>query len=183
VESRFIGLMFHIDTNRINTRQDLENINRLEEWARNDVISLDMAEVTMHEATAGHNPQRTTKALNSIYSETLANTPHEKQMLSDIERILFPNGADTQNKRNDAEIVFNAAKYSRILVTNDGGSKRQPLGIPGNANALKRKVGVEILTDADAVALVERRIKARDALCRKRAELRGTPLPEWVGKD
>ena len=181
--NRFVVLMFHIDTNRINARQKLENMNRLESWARNDVVMLDMAEVTLNEATAGNNPQRTAKAMNLIYSETLATTPNDKKMLTTIEQILFPDGADDDNKRNDVELIFNAAKYERILITNDGGSRRQPKGILGNRVSLKRAVGVKILTEVEAVALVERKILARDALCRRRAELEGTPIPDWVGKD
>jgi hypothetical protein len=183
MDNRFVGLMFHIDTNRINARQKLENMNRLESWARNDVVTLDMAEVTLNEATAGNNPHRTAKAMDSISSETLATTPNEKKMLTTIEQILFPDDADDDNKRNDVEIIFNAAKYCRILITADGGSKTQPIGILGNAVSLKKAVGVEILTDVEAVALVERKILARDALCRRRAELEGTPIPDWVGKD
>jgi len=175
--------MFHIDTNRINARQKLENMNQLETWAGNDVIVLDMAERTLHEASAGSNPQRTSKAMQSAYSMTFADTPKEQELLTQIERILFPNGADTRNKQNDVEIVFNAKKYCRILITDDGGSKKQPMGILGNAAKLKKEIGVEVMTDVDAVALVQRRIESRDARCRRRAELDGTPLPEWIGKD
>ncbi len=114
MENRFVGLMFHIDTNRINARQKLENMNKLETWAENGIISLDMAEITLNEATSGNNAKRTSKAMNFVYSMTYANTPHEKEMIKNIENILFPDGADTQNKKNDVEIVFNAAKYANI---------------------------------------------------------------------
>jgi hypothetical protein len=183
MDERFIGLMFHIDTNRINARQNLECMNRLERWAENDVIMLEMAEVTQKEAMAGGDAQRTAKALQSIFSETLASTPQERKMIMGIEQILFPEGADDQNKRNDVEIVFNAAKYCRTLITADGGSKAQPGGILGNAAALKKAVGVEILSDAEAVKLIEQRIRARDDRCRKRFELERTPISEWVGQD
>lgn len=182
-EQRYIGVMFHIDTNRINARQRLENMNRLEAWAESHVILLEMAEVTMNEAIAGSNTERRKKAMGSLYSMTLASTPHEQQMLRDIEAILFPAGADTSNKMNDVEIVFNAAKYGRVLVTADGGSKSQPMGILGNAKGLKRAVGVEVMSDAEAVALVEERIRRRDARCRWWAEKSGSPLPEWVDQD
>ena len=121
--------------------------------------------------------------MDSISSETLATTPNEKKMLTTIEQILFPDDADDDNKRNDVEIIFNAAKYCRILITADGGSKTQPMGILGNAVSLKKAVGVEILTDVEALALVERKILARDERCRRRADLKGTPIPDWVGKD
>ncbi len=183
MNQRFVGLIFHIDTNRINAKQNLEHMNRLEQWAANDVIMLEMAEVAQTEAMAGGNTRRAAKALNSIYSETLASTSQERKMLATIERILFPEGADDKNKRNDVEIVFNAAKYCRILVTADGDSKTQPRGILGNAEALKKAVDVEIMRDAEAVERVEKRIRVRDARCRRRFELEGTLIPDWVGQD
>lgn len=183
MEQRFIGLMFQIDTNRINARENLENMNRLEQWAANEVIGLEMAEAALTEAVAGKNTQRAAKALDSIYSETLAFTPQERQMLTTIERILFPEGADDQNKRNGVEIVFNAAKYGSILVTADGDSKTQPRGILGNAEALKKAVGVQIMRDKEAVELVISRILIRDAGCRTRFEVEGVSIPDWVGQD
>jgi len=183
MQNRFTGLMFHIDTNRINARQRLGDMNKLEEWANNDVISLDMAEITLNEAVAGNNKQRTKKALGYIYSKTYATTPEENKLLQRIERILFPEGADTENKRNDVEIVFNAVKYGRILVTNDGDSKTQPNGILGNAKRLKREVGVIVVTDTEAVSMVRNRIEARDQNCRYHSKRTGEKLPEWVGRD
>jgi hypothetical protein len=183
MDQRHIGLIFQIDTNRINARQNLEHMNRLEQWAANDVITLDMAEVAVSEAMAGGNTQREAKARHSIYSETLASTAQERQILATIEKILFPNGANDQNKHHDVEIVFNAAKYCSILITADGGSRTQPEGILGNARALKNAVGVEIMRDAEAVKRVESRIRARDARYRRRFELEGLPIPDWVGKD
>ena len=135
-------------------------MNQLEQWAAADVIGLDMAEVVLNEATAGGNRERSNKARQSPYSEALATTPREQDMLAAIERILFPDGADDQNKRNDVEIVFTAAKYDRILVTADGASKTQPGGILGNAVALKKAVGVEIMTDEEATAAVQKKIHA-----------------------
>ena len=183
MESRFVALMFHIDTNRINARQKLEHMNLLEQWAAADVIGLDMAEVVLNEAKAGGNREQSTKARQSIYWETLATTPGERKMLVAIEGILFPDGADDQNKRNDVEIVFSAAKHDRILVTADGASRTQPGGILGNAVALKKAVGVEIMTDEEATAAVRRKIQARDARCVRRHELNGDPLPDWIGLD
>ena len=36
--------MFHIDTNRINSKQELEAMNKLEKWHENGVINIDMLE-------------------------------------------------------------------------------------------------------------------------------------------
>lgn len=112
----------------------------------------------------------------------LANTASENNDLLAIERILFPSGALTTNQRNDVDIVFNAAKYRRILITADGGSKRQPGGILGNRKALAA-LGVQILTAEEAVPLVQQRIEERDEIARLQAQTEGVPLPNWVGRD
>jgi hypothetical protein len=117
-----------------------------------------------------------------IATETLANTPHEKLLLHNIERVLFPAGARTRSERNDAEIVFNSIKYEAILITQDGNSNRQPGGILGNRDKLK-KLGANILTDGEAVRFVEDMIRKRDDVARKICEQMGEPLPEWVGED
>jgi hypothetical protein len=65
------------------------------------------------------------------------------------------------NEANDVEIAFNANKYGAILVTADGGSRRQPGGILGNRVALAR-LGVQVMSDGEAVALVREKIQERD---------------------
>jgi hypothetical protein len=42
---------------------------------------------------------------------------------------------------------------------------------------------VEVLTDLEAVALVEERIRRRDNVARMCAAHKGEPLPDWVGAD
>ena len=181
--NRYVHKMFQIDTNRINARGGLEHMNQLEEWHENGVIHIQMAEPSLGEAFKGNNKARKAKAASYLYSITYADTREEQVVLSNIEQILFPNGATDQNQRNDVEIVFNAQKYSRILVTNDGGSKTQPGGILGNAARLRDAVGVSIITDSQAVEIVRRAIEKRDKMARYVSENRNVPLPEWVGKD
>lgn len=183
MRDRYVGLMFHIDTNRLNSRQEIENMNQLEKWANDGVITLEMAERTLREATAGNHPARTKKAVGHIFSITYADTPDEQNRLVEIEKTLFPSGAKDQNQKNDAEIVFNAGKYCRILITNDGASKKQPGGILGNKDELKRKFGIDVMNDGDAVKLVRNRIESRDKHCKIIADRTGEALPEWVGKD
>jgi hypothetical protein len=50
-----------------------------------------------------------------------------QHILREIENILFPLGAQTPNQLNDIKIVFNAAYYMSILVTNDGASNISPM--------------------------------------------------------
>ena len=99
-----------------------------------------------------------------------------------IERAVFPGGAASQSQRNDVDIVFNALKYGATLITNDGGSKRQPGGILGNRDRLA-DLGVRVMTPPEAVRLVRQRIAERDERARRSAERDGKRLPEWVGKD
>jgi hypothetical protein len=180
--ARFIYKSFQIDTNRINARGGLEHMNQLERWRDEDVIHLDMSEVAHGEARSGNDARRSEKALGYIYSITHADTSAEQAQMRAIESILFPNGPANQNERNDVEIVFNALKYSRILVTNDGASKTQPGGIIGKRNELAA-LGLRIMRDFEAVEYIKSEIRRRDELARRIADHTGQPLPEWVGKD
>ncbi len=180
---RYIYKAFHIDTNRINARHSLENMNILEKWRNDGVIRIEMSDPSMREAFSGNNKARKNKAADHIFSQTYAETPDEKKKLSIIEQILFPGGAKDQNQRNDVEIVFNASKYHCILITNDGGSKKQPGGILGNAKQLKAEIDVTVVTDDQAVDMVRKGIEKRDSMARYIAKNRGIELPDWVGKD
>jgi len=179
---RSLPLEFYVDTNRINARQGLHNMNQLEEWHKNSVISIQIAEEAHDEAIRGKNPERARKARSYIYSTV---TPEMQAqflpILQEIENILFPPGAQTPSQVNDVMIVFNAAYYMSILVTNDGDSISQPNGILGNRDKLAKYV--QVMRDSEAVELVKERIKERDERARKIASMTGRPLPEWVGKD
>lgn len=183
VPERYVYLSFHLDTNRINARQGLENMNQLEKWQKDGVITLEMSQPSMVEASAGGSAERKQKAAGYIYSFTYAGTPNEKQLLDRIAKILFPQGVENQNQRNDVEIVFNAEKYVHILITNDGGSKSQPGGILGNAEQLRKEIGVRVVSDAQAVEMVKKAIEKRDDRARFISANRKLELPDWVGKD
>jgi hypothetical protein len=179
---RSLPLEFYIDTNRINARQGLLYMNQLEEWHRNRVISIQMAEEAHDEAIRGKSPERARKARSYIYStvspDMQAQYPH---IYKEIEDILFPSGAQTPSQVNDVRIVFNAAYYMAILVTNDGDSNTQPNGILGNRDKLAKRV--RVMRDWEAVELVRERIKERDDRARTVASITGQPLPDWVGVD
>lgn len=179
---RHICRTFHVDANRVNARLCLSNMNKLEKWHKEGVITVEISEVAQSEAAAGDNPMRKSKAYEYVFTETLASTSGEKKRLQEIEGILFPAGAQSENERNDVWIVFNAIKYEAILITNDGDSKRQPGGMLGNREGLKR-LGAKILNDEEAVQLVRHLIKKRDERTRRYCERVGEALPDWVGKD
>jgi hypothetical protein len=153
----------------------------LEEWARRDVVSLELSLVARNEVLKTGHPLFEQKAYRYIATETLAHTREEMRLLGRIAGILFPEGFRTGSERNDVEIVFNAHKYCAFLVTADGGSKAQPGGILGHAAAL-RALNIRVMTGQEAVAFVRERILVRDQRLWFRHE-HGQPLPEWVGRD
>ena len=166
---------FHIDTNRINSRNGLESMNKLENWAERGLISLMLSEVAQQEAQAGKDPRRLTKASEFIYSETLAHAAEEKSQLNEIEVIVFPSGAKNQNQRNDVEIAFNAKKYCATLITADGDLL--------TCRTKLLRLGINVMTDFEAVAWVERSIAQRDEHATRIAGMLGVPPPDWVGND
>ena len=179
---RSLPLDFYVDTNRINARQSLPHMNQLEKWHKNHVISIEMPEEAHDEAIRGDNPERARKAMSYIYSLVSPDMRAQHQhILKEIESILFPSGAQTPNQKADVGIVYNAAYYKSILVTNDGDSRTQPNGILGNRDKLAKFV--QVMRDSEAVELVRERIKERDERARKIASMSGQPLPEWVGND
>lgn len=179
---RHVFLDFHIDTNRINSRLKLKYMNVLEQWHERDIIYIAMSEVAQKEAVKNGDGDRAEKAYSYGATETLARTPNEVKQLRQIEKLLFPDGVKSQNEWNDVEVVFNAHKYFAILITDDGGSNRQPKGILGNAQKL-HQLGIKVFRDCEAVELVKRKIIAKDQIARELASTAGAPLPDWVGKD
>jgi len=181
---RDVGLWFHLDTNRINSRGRLPNVNQLEEWDRNGVIHVSLSEPSMREAEQGRDPIRRRKAYSYTAWATFWDTEHEQAQARAIEAILFPGGARTPNQGNDVEIVFTTLKYPAILVTNDGASKSQPGGILGRREELQAWDNrIRIMTDDEAVHAVADRIRKRDERAQTYNAMFGHPLPDWVGMD
>jgi hypothetical protein len=181
-QRKLFGIQILIDTNCVNSRQAIPELNILEEWAASDLIDILTSEVAQKEMLAGRDALRHEKAFSLMFSMSLANTDQEKKNIARIEQILFPGGATTQAQKNDVEIVFNAGKYCAILVTNDGGSKSQPGGILGNADSL-RHLGITVMSPREAVEHIRRELKARDKTARRWAEVMQQPLPDWVGTE
>jgi hypothetical protein len=179
---RYVYLDFHIDTNCVNAKALLSDMNQLEAWHVDGVISIEMCRKAQDEAAQGHDTNRARKASSYIYSETIAKTPHEQEMLRKINKVLFPDGTKIPNQWNDVEIVFNAWKYTSILVTNDGDSKRQPGGILGNRDRLA-DLGIRVMRPSEAVNVVEQAIQKRDRRVMQRIMKTGEQPPDWVGKD
>lgn len=173
---------YQLDTNRINSRNQLKGINILEAMAARGVIQLELSETAVDELQRNPSSSQAQKANEFVYTETLAESPEEQHMLALIQSVLFPGGVKTQQQVNDTEIVFNAFKYGYILITNDGDSKRQPNGILGNKAKLK-KLGINVMRDEEAIKHVERHIRLRDKSARFNAKRAGLQLPSWVDDD
>ncbi len=60
--------VFHIDTNMINAREKLPAMSQLEKWADDEVILINMSNVSFSEAQQGKNAKRIKKALSQIFT-------------------------------------------------------------------------------------------------------------------
>jgi hypothetical protein len=180
--SRTLRPMFVLDANRVNARCALPAMDQIEKWADDGVIRLCWAEQAQLEAEKGSPEQRKKSRRRWIWLD-LPDTDEERALIEKIGRIIFGNASLSKSQQNDALIVFNAKKNFGILITDDGGSKRQPRGILGSATDLHRKVGVQVMRDIQAVELIQQLITERDAMAKTCAQAMGLPLPEWHGKD
>ena len=139
---RLLHICFSVDTNCVNARQRMAAMNRLEQWAEDELIQLFTAKTAQSEMVVGNNIDRQKKAYNFIYTISEITTSEELDKLRLIEKVIFPEGAKTQNSKNDVEIVFNAGKYNHPLITKNGGSKSQPDGILGNKKSFQHSASV-----------------------------------------
>ena len=173
---RFIYRRFHIDANRINAKRKDRNMNKLDEYNRNDVIEKTMSKTAHEEAFAGNSKKRRTKSCSHPYSLNETSTVEERVKKEEIKEVLFPNGPQNQNQENDLEIVFQAWREGVILITNDTKhilKKRDDL----------KKIDVIVMDAKDAVTLVRREVAERDNRTIWLAKQFNKPLPDWVNKD
>ena len=174
---KIYGPQFFLDANRVNARCNLPAMNQLEKWNDDGVISLRFPEHAQSEAESGRDARRTQKARRYLIPFASITLDEERKRLSEIERIIFGDAPLSKQDENDALIVFIAQKYaSAILVTADG-------KLLLAADQLHRRIGVQIMTDQDAVELVQRFITSRDKMARADAARENIPVPDWVGKD
>ncbi len=173
--------VFHIDTNMINAREKLPAMSQLEKWADDEVILINMSNVSFSEAQQGKNAKRIKKALSQIFTLVDESINESDRMFQMVANAIFPNGIKDDNHRNDVKIVCDAIKWNAILITNDGGSKKQPGGILGNAHKLKDYV--QVMRDYAAVSFINEKIEERDIRSKKISKITGEKLPEWTGLD
>ena len=180
-ERRELYKEFIVDANCVNARQEIPAMNKLEQWAADEIIDLWTTEIAQSEMAAGNNSARKEKAYKFVYIKSEIQ-PEDTPMLDCIEKIIFPNGAVNQSQENDVETVFCSKKHPFPLITNDGDSKSQPRGILGSRSALS-KIGIKVLRPEEAVAQIKQLIKDRDDSACKLQTLYEGDLPWWVGKD
>ncbi len=172
--------IFHLDTNLLNSKQKLPEVNQLERWIEDEVILVVMSATARGESMAGSNQLRTKKANTHIF--TVSDPIDENDPLyKRIEFCIFPNGAIDENQKNDIRIVCEAEKYQAILITNDGASKSQPGGILGNRDKFSNRI--KVMNPMEAVQFVEEHIQQRDQFAKQVALTEGCALPFWVGID
>jgi hypothetical protein len=173
--------VFQIDTNLINAKQKLDAVNRLEEWAEDGVILINMSWTAHAEAQADGNPERVKKASKRLF--TIDTGEADGALTAKVGDLLFPSGPKDENQRNDVRIVSEAIKWHATLVTMDGASRSQPGGILGNRDKLRAVSDIMILSPDEAVAFVEGKIRARDDFNRQVARETRREPPEWTDKD
>lgn len=172
--------VLHIDTNLINARQKLDEVNQLEQWHDDGVILINISSVAFNEATADGNALRIFKANQQLYTATIP-AEESDQDYQFIKSVLFQNSIPDENKKNDIRIVCEAMRYNAILVTNDGASKSQPGGILGNRDRLRQYVAIK--SPQEAVSFIREKIQERDDFNLRVAQVEGGVLPLWTGKD
>ena len=179
---RHTGVRMMLDANVISARQKDAFVSQLELWRDDEVIQVLMSEVANEEASQGGNETRREKAASIISTNSWNSADEARGLRASIAAAIFPNAALTEQDNRDVEIVYEAAKWHSILVTNDGLSKKQPRGILGSWRELAES-GVTVMRPADAVALARQKIAERDTLVSAICRATGTPVPDWVGKD
>ncbi len=182
IEYPKLGIVFQLDTNRINTRGNETAITELEKWAELGVIELEWSNAVYDElsqdAPNGRNWQKANKRLVAHAAIT---TPEEHQQLWNIEDIVFPGGVgDNQNERNDLCALFTSWKYLTIFVTNDGLSGK-PRKILTNQQALKR-IKVIVMSDTEAVAFIHNQLSKKAEKERQISSNLGKSEPAWIAE-
>ena len=141
------GMIFQLDSNRVNAKGSLPNITKLEEWYRRGAIALEWSAPVYDElAQDAPNGRHWRKISGSLVANPKITTPSERRQLVEIEDLVFPGGPRDDRERTDALALFTAKKYSAIFVTNDGAggklrgilTKRKELASIGSSSLTRR---------------------------------------------
>jgi hypothetical protein len=139
---------FFLDANCVNARQGCLAMNALEELERCRLIELNYSETSQNEASK-NSTRRAEKA--SEYPYIRLNSEWDRpEFRQQIERIVFPQGAQTPQMRNDIDLLHLAEMDGSPVVTLDGDSSSQTGGILGHAAELE-DLGISVLRPTDAL--------------------------------
>lgn len=141
---RFDAPSFLLDANRVNARQRCPASNFLERLYELGRIRLSYPLTAHREASRGGGNVKKRRAKLRDYPWDSATHGRNDDVLGTLAEILGP------AHRNDIEICYVAFTRGLPLITTDGGSRTQPGGILGNAQALA-KVGVLVMSPREAV--------------------------------
>jgi hypothetical protein len=154
--------IFHIDTNVINSNLENDDMNKLEQWAKDEIIQIIISGTSYKEAKVTNYIPRIKKADQNIFTLTDVEIDENDSAFHTISIALFPNGIKNDNQKNDVKIVYEAMHYNAILITLDGNSKKQPGGILGNRDKIKNIV--QIMNPKEAVQFIETKIEEHYSL-------------------
>ena len=178
--SRNLDLVYHLDANRINAKQQNDSVSQIEQWHKNKVIFLEMSRTAYDEAGSGSgldSNSRREKADDYTFISTNDSLGVKIEWRTLIEQIVFPHGAKEQNEKNDISILLDAKMGGATLITSDR------FHILHYADMLSSRVGIRVITAKQAVSEIRQCIRRRDAVARNISRKTGRKLPKWVGKD
>lgn len=157
------SLLFHLDSNSINARQNSSALNALERLANLGRIQLEYSEVAQNEASQGNGSgKRKRKAEQFISSGLSGQAEFEAEQRIAISKIIFPHGCLTAGQKKDVEIVLTAWMCNAILVTSDGASKSQPRGILGSKADLAN-INARVMSPAEALAYATEHLRPHES--------------------
>ena len=176
-------ITFHLDSNCINARGLLPEINELEKWEKLGVIEIERPYAIEEELyNDAPNGMRFKKAISSgyLWAKASITTTDEHHQLHAIENIVFPGGASKQGEINDLYGLFTARKYYAVFITNDGaGGKAR--GILTRKIELE-KIGVVAMSSKEALAFLYKRLSELTYRERKLSKDLGEDEPAWVAE-
>ncbi len=157
-------LLFHIDTNCTNERQNDNELNELERLAEFGVIEIQYSEITYSEAEVGKTPERRIKKIdNYTWAGLSGESSLEKEWRERITEAVFPQGLGKKSASNDVEALLTAKLAGAIFVTKEGESKSQPRGILGSKSELLL-LGIEVVSPLAALVLAKSQMNYLDKL-------------------
>jgi len=150
-------LLFHLDANCINARQNISELNELESLAISGLIDIDFSETAYNEAL-DRSFNRARKVEEYTWSSLSGEPEFEEHQRIKIENIVFPHSELTVGQKKDVEIILTAWMCDAILITTDGASKSQPRGILGSKADLEA-IGIRVMNPNEALDLAICRTK------------------------